>query len=71
MIAILKQIEQRPILRPQYARAETFARWKQINHSLLWNYWVQLERELGSDQDHPSIDFHDFARSQFDLETIR
>lgn len=71
MIAALKPITVQVITRPQYARAETFAVWKQINHSLLWNYWVQLERELGSDQDHPSIDFHDFARSQFDLETIR
>ena len=54
-------ITQRPILRPDYATAETFDAWIQINGELVDNYWRQLEG------DGDAAEFMEFARTQYDV----
>lgn len=60
----------RPITRPNYAQAETFDLWMQINAELVHDYWSQLQLAIGQDPDHGSYaDLSDFARCQYDLVT--
>jgi hypothetical protein len=60
----------RPILRPDYAPAETFDAWIKLNAELVHDYWSQLQLAIGQDPDHGSYaDLHDFAKCQYDLVT--
>jgi hypothetical protein len=63
-------ITQRPILRPDYATAETFDAWIKINAELVHEFWSQLELSKGNDPDHGEYaDLRDFALCQYDLVT--
>lgn len=66
MIAVLKEIEQRPIRLPNYTRAESFAQWLRLNQMLCWHHWSEID-----DGDEERIaafaDFLDFAKSQYEI----
>lgn len=55
-------ITQRPILRPDYATAETFEAWMQVNAQLVADYWSELEGDSTS-----VTEFMEFARTQYEV----
>jgi len=62
----LAQITQRPLIRPSYARAETYKAWISINADLVMNFWRDTAFASGEDPDRlPYADLYEFAQDQF------
>ena len=55
-------ITARPVLRPDYATAETFEAWMQLNAALVADYWNEMEGDP-----HGITEFMDFARTQYEV----
>jgi hypothetical protein len=60
-------IPQRPLIRPTYTLAETYAAWITINAELVMDYWRTLRAADGQDPDRFAYaELVDFAKSQYD-----
>lgn len=72
MNAALKQVTQRPIVRPTYTPAETFGQWIKLNQMAVWDFWSQLDEDAGNDAERAdaTTDFWDFAKTQYETSAI-
>lgn len=57
----------RSLIRPSYARAETYDAWIQINAELVTNYWRDLAIANGKDPDRLAYaDLRDFSHTEYE-----